>query len=499
MSNEPTNIVTEVPQVQDAAGAVETVGSEPDNLEGFSRRDVRRNMNLLVTFNVIFAGNIVLIMIPINPLLVVLKATNTQIGWVNGAMWAAILAQILCPYVSRWFSVKRWFLLGQSPIMNLPQILTALIVMYPLAFHMANSDVLLFFIIAWTVNWFTSGFFFMPFQELIMNSLPRSVIGRFNGLSNSLGTVLGIAATLCVIAYLRFHSDTFHIALVLLVGTVLFWAQIALVPFLKEKPANTTETPVPWSREMLRAAWENKPFIRLLGINAFMACTVGVACMGSPVSGIGGFVGIYAMKGLHMSAAQAVSLGLLTQVVAVICAGPVGFILDKYGAKRLVSTIALTGLLSNLCLIFIRNQWGVYVGVAFAGNLVDSGADNRNVALLHPAEIRAQERALRYSVDGHIRDPSHRVHIDRLAAGQDPLQHRICDRGRPLCAPFPDAPVGSRPDTRSLRDWKSKWMRQNPSPARNSRKRETISIMVATERETGCSLDWQQFASVSLG
>jgi MFS family permease len=282
-------------------------------------------------------------------------------------MWAAILAQILCPYVSRWFSVKRWFLLGQSPIMNLPQIVTALIVMYPLAFHMANSDVLLFFVIAWTVNWFTSGFFFMPFQEMIMNSLPRSVIGRLNGLSNSLGTALGIAATLGVIAYLRFHSDAFDLALMLLVGTVLFWAQIALVPFLKEKPAHTADTPVPWSKDMLRAAWENKPFMRLLGINAFMACTVGVTCMGSPVSGISGFVGIYAMKGLHMSAAQAVSLGLLTQVVAVICAGPVGFILDKFGAKRLVSTIALTGLLSNLCLIFIRNQWGVYAGVAFAG------------------------------------------------------------------------------------------------------------------------------------
>ncbi|MHB9037163.1 MAG: MFS transporter [Armatimonadota bacterium] len=349
--------------------AIDEKRSATDGLiEGFSRADIRRNMSLLLTFNVLFTAGNVLVASPINPLLVLLNASNFQIGLVNGAMWASMIGQFFCPYITRLFRVKRWYLIVESGAMNSIQLLSGLIVMFPVAFHASHATILLVYCIVQTVNWGLTGFYFMPFQEMVMTSLPRTHIGRLNGLTNGLGTGLAMLATLGVVAYMRQHSTMYDLGLIIVVGTIFVWALVTLFAFLKEKPALTVETPMPWSKDMFRAAWEDKPFMRLLAVSAFMACTVGInAFMNRAVGGITGFVSIYAMKDLHMTAAQAVSLLLVPQVVAIFAAGPAGFIMDKYGVHRLVPLIAVSGFLSNICLVLIRSQLGAYIGMTLAG------------------------------------------------------------------------------------------------------------------------------------
>ncbi|MCL5104795.1 MAG: MFS transporter [Armatimonadetes bacterium] len=364
MSDESTTVISEDQQVQRGAGKAGSDGS----IEGFPRADIQRNMSLLLAFNVLFMAGNVLVASPINPLLVILGASNFQIGLVNGAMWASMIGQFFCPYVTRLFRVRRWYLIGQSVIMNTPQLLSGFLVMFPAVFHASPEIILLVYICVQTFNWVSTGFYFMPFQEMIMTSLPSTHIGRLNGLSNSLGTGLAIVATLGVVAYMRAHSDIYHFGLTIVVGTVFVWALVALFGFLREQPSHTVDTPTPWSRDMFRAAWQNKPFIRLLGISAFMACTVGVnAFQNCTFGGVTGFVPIYAMKMIHMTPAQATALNFIALVLGLVAAGPAGFIMDKYGVKKLVLVIALTGFLSNVCLVVLHNQWGVYIGMAFAG------------------------------------------------------------------------------------------------------------------------------------
>ena len=90
---------------------------------------------------------------------------------------------------------------------------------------------------------------------------------------------------------------------------------------------------MPWSMAMLKAAWHDKPYARLLG--AYTVCTI-------LVGGMGNFVQVYVTRGVSDG-----GLGLGADVVSLmVSAGAVaatitclaaGFVIDKFGAKKVAA------------------------------------------------------------------------------------------------------------------------------------------------------------------
>ena len=236
---------------------------------------------------------------------------------------------------------------------------------FPQAFRLSDHGLLIFVVFAWTFNNFTSGIFQTPTNELMIGTVPGYLMGRLNGYINSAGMGLTIVATIFITYTLhRLNNSLYALGVIWAVSAIVMWAPNLLLPILRERAACTVESPVPWSKKMFLAAWNDKPYARLMGAYTIVTILIG---------GMGQFISVYATQtiplgGLGLPAEVVSNMITVGAVTSAICCFVAGFIIDRFGARKLLP-LAVTGQgIGGLVLVLSKTGFGLHAAGAVAGS-----------------------------------------------------------------------------------------------------------------------------------
>ena len=159
-----------------------------------SKRDIRHNMIVCVMLDTIWSTGWIDFQVALQPLLAFLKASNVVVGFVNGATVFNFPGMFLSPFISRKFGYKKWYLFATNvPYMGMIGLIGLILV---LSGKLGVNTVWLlsFVVIAIGVHKIFEGFVALPHQEYVAQCIPMSHRGRYNGLSNTFGSVTSLAS-----------------------------------------------------------------------------------------------------------------------------------------------------------------------------------------------------------------------------------------------------------------------------------------------------------------
>jgi MFS family permease len=124
------------------------------------------------------------------------------------------------------------------------------------------------------------------------------------------------------------------------------------------------KSPKPWTKEMLRAVWRDKPYMKVLGLWA------AYNALFMPVYGV--YMSLYGLRELGMIAATAAVIGGINQIVRIAMSSLTGQVTDRFSPKRVLPLTMIMALLAMLSLLIVRNQYGVYIatGISAMGGLL---------------------------------------------------------------------------------------------------------------------------------
>jgi MFS family permease len=298
-----------------------------EDTEGLTRQEIRRNMTCCITLDAIFAGGYQDMMVAMQPLLVYLGASNTKIGALTGLMWLMWPGLILSPWISKKFPIKKWLFYGTNAVNLAPIGIAGMVIVLSHYLHIPNPRLLLYVSIALVAYNFFGGFVTVPMQEYTAAVIPMSIRGRFSGLSAGIGNLFSLAA-LAVSGWVLVHfQKPMSFGYLFLMSWFICQAGFTFALFAVEKPKKLESQPSPWSREMVKAAWNDKPWTRLLLVSSLNSIFYGQTL---------GFAAIYSYKVLHMSMANSAGYTAVRLIVGILFATWAGFLIDKYGAKRII-------------------------------------------------------------------------------------------------------------------------------------------------------------------
>ena len=338
-----------------------------------TEKEIKRNMLSLVLLETTFWTGSADIQLALNPLLVFLGATNFLIGIVNGAMFAGLVGVFLSPWITRHFRYKKWYLF----LSNVPY-LTALAVLGMLAIYnrtlglyhtysLSNSftswigldgkPILLWWAVAlYYTHWLFGGFVTLPCTEYIAACIPMSHRGRLTGYAYSAAGFFAIGAAFAGKWIIEHVPHPAAFGYVLLMGWVLMQFGYTCSLIAKERPTPVEKSPRPYTREMFRAFWHDRPYVKLM-VLYFLYNTL---FQGSTFN----FINVYGLKRLHMALATAAIMIVVSRISQFITSTPLGLINDRLSPKRTIPYLFGMSALAWLAPLAIPGHLGVYVAIA---------------------------------------------------------------------------------------------------------------------------------------
>lgn len=336
-------------------------------------RVIRRNMMSLVLLETTFWTGSADINLALQPLLVFLGASNTMIGYVNGATFMGLIGVILSPWITRRFPFKKWYLF----VGNVPY-LTAIAAMGVLA--VLNQSVgldkgmLLWWVFGlYLTHWFFGGFVTLPCTEYIAACIPMSHRGRLTGYAYSAAGGTAIGAALLGQHILKTVEKPQAFGYVLLLGWAFCQLGYTCALFAKERKTPVEKSPPPYSKEMFLALLKDRAYVNLL-ILYFLYTT----CFYTTTFN---FVNIYGFKQLHMALWTAATMTIVAQVSKLLTSAPMGLFIDRLTPKRTLPYIFFVAAASWAAPLAISGPMGVYVSVAL-GTICVTGLISAQTALI---------------------------------------------------------------------------------------------------------------------
>lgn len=332
------------------------------NGQTLSSDDIRHNMKVIIMLDAIFTTGVADLAMATTPLWVILGASSTKIGFINSLPILALIGVFLSPFISVRFKYKKWYLftshvpyIGAWGIMGL---------VLALSKHLELTDVwLLGFLTLMTgVNWFFGGFVTLPHQEYTAACIPMSHRGRYSAYSQGVGSLTSIGSTLIGGWVLLRFAKPMAFGYLYIMAWFFCQAGYVMALFGRERPTPIENAPKPWSKGMLKAVWQDKPFLKLMAINASVMIFLW------PVVNV--FVANYGYKELKMETALAAVLLGITSVARIVTSGPIGHITDKLHPKRMLSFWPLVACLSIVPVLVIPSHIGVYISTAIGAVFV---------------------------------------------------------------------------------------------------------------------------------
>ena len=325
-----------------------------EDSEELSPEQVKKNMLYCIMLDTIWTTGWADFVVAMSPLLAYLNASNTVIGLVNGTTIAGLFGMFVSPWISRRFRVKKWYLIA----VNIPYIGAlgicglGIVMSHRLGLH--DPTLLKFVVGIILVHMFCAGFVALPHQEYVAACIPMSHRGRLSGLSISLGFALSIASSAIGTIILFKVAKPMAFGYLFMMTWAICQGGYIFAFFAKEKPTPVEKAPPPWSKAMLKAAWEDKPYVRFLTMQSVNMVFCG---------GMGGFALIYGFRELKMIWAASGLINMIGTAARTGTAAPFGFLVDKYGAKRVIPFALISGPITYSLLVFWHNPISVYVSM----------------------------------------------------------------------------------------------------------------------------------------
>ncbi|MBI2842156.1 MAG: MFS transporter [Armatimonadetes bacterium] len=327
-----------------------------------SDADIRHNMKVIIMLDAIFTTGVADLTMASTPLWVLLGASSTRIGFINSLTILALIGVFFAPFISVRFRYKKWYLfvshipyIGAWGVMGLALGLST-------HFNLSDSWLLGFLTLMTGVNWFFGGFVSLPHQEYVAACIPMSHRGRYSAYSQGVGSVTSMGSTAVGgWVLLQFVKPMAFGYLYLMAW---FFCQLGYVMALfgRERPTPIEHAPRPWSKNMLKAVWQDKPFIKLMVINSSILIFLW------PVVNV--YIANYGYKELKMAPALAAVLMMITSIARIVTSGPIGKITDKLHPKRMLPFWPLVAVLSIVPVLVLHNQIGVYMSTAIGAVFV---------------------------------------------------------------------------------------------------------------------------------
>lgn len=350
--------------------------TDPD----LSQSEVRRNFFCLAWMGSVFAMGWSEVVVVLQPLLVHYGASNRQIGIVQGVLIATLPGMFLSPWITRRFRHKKIYLFVADSLYLLPIGLVGAAVW---AGGVGDSAAMVGFIV-WMllVGQIAAGFGGLPNQEFFTSCIPMRLRGRLAGVSAGIGGLLGLGAAGIAAVVLDVMPKPQAYGALLVLAWLLCQVADAAVLFAKEPPTPVEASPSPWSREMWRAFFHDKAFLRV----ALVVCLI------SPLLGqLAVFSSVFAFRELGFKAQMAAWLGMTAAGARLGLSPAAGWLTDTWGARpALLLWSALAGC-GFLLLALFPGTGSVFAaaGIAALAGSAFSGAMNALTSQLPPAHHRA--------------------------------------------------------------------------------------------------------------
>jgi MFS family permease len=345
----PDSLDMESTSVRDGVHGVETAQSN-----SMSKEDIKHNVKVCVMMDVIWGIGATEMAVAANPMLVWLGASNAVIGLVTQSFaFMGLLGVILSPFITKRFKVKKWYLL----VVHIPYLATWGLIGMGLVFSqtlgLSKQWLLSMVMILTAANWFFGGFVTLPHNEYIAGCVPMSHRGRFAGYSYSVGSGAGLASNALAGWILLRVLKPAAFGYLYIMTWLICQSGYILALFGRERPSPVEKSPNPWSKQMIKAAVSDKPYMRVMALYALYTMIF------IPVVTV--FYSAYGFRDLRMDAAHSASIGMAQKVATLLLGLVLGRLIDKYSPKRFLAYWPIVIVAAILPMLILRNIYGVYI------------------------------------------------------------------------------------------------------------------------------------------
>jgi MFS family permease len=335
-------------------------GSDPDIARHFRRNFFANGLDMVTWLLGMSFMSISAIMpvyvrhLTTSPLIFGLIPALADFGWFAPQLF-------LAPYVERLPRKYPWVMalgaIERVPYLVLPVVVIALD-------GLPSNVAVLIFMILWMWKAFGSGFVATPWQEMLAKVIPVSNRGRFFGLSNLTGQLLGVGGSALAVAILASVAYPYNFALSFAIGALGIWASYGFIALTCEpaRPAATHSQRInrEYGRRLLSILQRDVNFRTYL-VSRWLAYFGGMAT---------GFIAVYAVEQFDLpDSVAAVYTGIL-YAASVIGYGLGGTLGDRLGHRRVMQLAGVAWIiaLSTMLLVTITQAtWLLYVVFALLG------------------------------------------------------------------------------------------------------------------------------------
>ena len=320
--------------------------------------DIRHNMILLVLIDMVWLFGWTEMQLASSPLYVYLKASNTLIGLISATFILGLFGVFLSPFITIHFPLKKVYLLVVHIPYLLPWGLIGLGLIFSRQLGLSNHGLLVFILLMSVINGLAAGFVTLPHQEYIAACIPMSHRGRLSGYGNSLGSGLAVISNalagwvLLVVAKPEAYGYLY----------VMTWfiCQVGFIfaLFARERPTPVEKSPKPWSKSMIKAAWSDKPYIRVVLMQSIYYLLI------MPL--FYQFVAVYGFRELKMPPASAAVIGVIQRLFSLCICVYIGHLIDRFSPKRFLQYLPLAIVVTILPLLLWHHPFAVYLSLALS-------------------------------------------------------------------------------------------------------------------------------------
>lgn len=335
-------------------------GNDPDIAQHFRRNFFANGMDM-VTWLLGMSFMSISAIMPVyvrhlteSPLIFGLIPALADFGWFAPQLF-------LAPYVERLPRKYPWVMvlgaIERVPYLVLPLAVIALD-------RLPNNTAVVIFMILWMWKAFGSGFVATPWQEMLAKVIPVSNRGRFFGLANLSGQLLGVGGSALAVAILATMPYPYNFALSFAVGALGIWASYGFIALTREpaRPAATHSQRInrEYGRRLLAILRRDVNFRTYL-ISRWLAYFGSMAT---------GFIAVYAVQQFQLpDSVAAIYTGIL-YAASVAGYGVGGALGDRLGHRRvmqLAGVLWIVALGTMLLVTITQATWLLYVVFALLG------------------------------------------------------------------------------------------------------------------------------------
>ncbi|HPK02741.1 MAG TPA: MFS transporter, partial [Candidatus Sumerlaeota bacterium] len=335
-----------------AAEAPAAAASAAPAHDGFFTKDViRHNMMFLIMLEAILMTGSADFQIGLQPLLEYINAPYKLIGFIQGLSWTAILGCIATPYITRHFPYKKWYYITVTSLWALSLAVLGIALVTSPVWNPSLFALTIVTLICVVFFNMTMGFTNTPHNEFIASCIPPDHRGRLFGISTALyGLVsLGVIAISRYLLEVIEHPVSF--GFIFIMTCVIWLIGFGFASFAREMRTPVEKSPKPWTREMFRAFFLDKAYIRFV-----------IFCALTHLTFMPLFVLIpnYGLREMNMPATAAADIAFISQIVVIVTSTPSGWLIDKFGPKRMLPiSVGLIGC-AYMFLFIVFTPLGIY-------------------------------------------------------------------------------------------------------------------------------------------